>query len=98
MSKPFAGNAMALRCVCVMRGISKPFVVDLISNNDELLGVIVPMPAAPLEGNLLVCAVEFFEMISIPTTHKIIIDFSWYLFLVISILHFESAEHLCFVI
>ena len=52
---------MALRCVSVIRGISNPFVVDLISNNDDEFGVVVPIPAAPLEGNILVCAVEFFE-------------------------------------
>ena len=30
-------------------------VVDLISNNDEALGVVVPTPAAPVEGNVF-CA------------------------------------------
>jgi hypothetical protein len=39
-----------------MREINNPFEVDLISSNDDALGVMVPMPAAPVEGNVFVCA------------------------------------------
>jgi hypothetical protein len=40
-----------------MRGISKPFVVDLISNMEDALGVVVPIPALPVAGNVFwVCA------------------------------------------
>ena len=46
---------MALRFASVMRGISKPFVVDLISSNEETFGAVVPMPAEPVAGNVF-CA------------------------------------------
>ena len=39
-----------------MRGISNPLEVDLISKSDEELGVVVPIPAAPVEGNVFVWA------------------------------------------
>ncbi len=35
---------MALRCAIVIRGISKPELVELISSFEEALGVVVPMP------------------------------------------------------
>jgi hypothetical protein len=34
-----------------------PLVVDFISNNEEALGAVVPIPAAPVDGNVFVCAV-----------------------------------------
>jgi hypothetical protein len=40
-----------------MRGIKTPFVVDFTSRMEEALGVVVPMPALPLEGNVF-CAKE----------------------------------------
>ena len=46
---------MASRCVLVIRGMSNPFVVDLISSREEASGVRVPMPAEPVEGKVLVC-------------------------------------------
>ena len=59
-----------MRCVSVIRGISNPFAVDLISNNDDEFGVVVPIPAAPLEGNILVWAVKFFEMMKLIIINK----------------------------
>ena len=58
MSNPVAGEAMALRCVCVIRGMSKPFDVDFISSSDDASGVVVPIPAAPFEGKIF-CANKF---------------------------------------
>ena len=46
---------MAFRCKTVIRGISMPFVVDLISNNDDAPGVVVPIPALPVAGKMF-CA------------------------------------------
>jgi hypothetical protein len=46
---------MALRCVAVIRGISRPFVVLTISSIAEALGDVVPMPALPVAGNMF-CA------------------------------------------
>ena len=40
-----------------MRGIKSPLVVDFISSNDDASGVVVPIPTAPVAGNLFVCAV-----------------------------------------
>ena len=45
----------------VMRGIRIPLVVDFISNNDEALGDVVPIPALPVAGNVFVCAVATIE-------------------------------------
>ena len=59
MSKPIAGDAIALRWVWVMREIKRPFVVDFTSNKEDASGVVVPMPAAPDEGKIFVCAVIF---------------------------------------
>ena len=73
---------MALRCGCVIRGMSIPCVVDFISRSEDAFGVVVPMPALPVEGNVLVCA--------LPVAHKkiaaqtnptgfifFIVDFLW---------------------
>jgi hypothetical protein len=38
-----------------MRGIKRPLLVEFISSKEEALGVVVPIPAAPVEGNVLVC-------------------------------------------
>jgi len=46
---------MALRFASVMRGISKPYVVDLISSSEDAFGVVVPIPTAPFAGNVF-CA------------------------------------------
>jgi len=46
---------MALRCACVIRGGRKPLVVLFISSSDDALGAIVPIPAAPVVGNVF-CA------------------------------------------
>ena len=54
-----AGDAIAFLCVCVIRGIKIPFVVDFTSNKEDVLGVVVPIPAAPVEGNVFVCACAF---------------------------------------
>jgi hypothetical protein len=35
-----------------MRGISIPFVVDFISNSEDPFGVVVPIPAAPVDGKI----------------------------------------------
>ena len=43
---------MALRCACVIRGIKIPFVVEVTSSNEDASGVSVPMPAAPVAGNI----------------------------------------------
>ena len=34
-----------------MRGIRIPFVVDFISSREDALGVVVPIPTAPVDGN-----------------------------------------------
>src|ERR1043166_3078927 len=52
MSKPVAGEAMALRCACVMRGMRIPLLVLFTSSSDEPFGVVVPIPAAPVEGKI----------------------------------------------
>jgi hypothetical protein len=39
-----------------MRGISKPFVVLVISIKEDAFGVIVPIPALPVVGNVFVWA------------------------------------------
>jgi len=41
-----------------MRGTSTPRLVDVTSSSEDALGVVVPMPAAPVEGNVLVWAKE----------------------------------------
>ncbi len=46
---------MAFRCALVMRGGRKPCVVDFNSSMDDASGVVVPIPALPLEGNVF-CA------------------------------------------
>ena len=43
---------MAALCAPVIRGSRKPLVVDLISSKQEAAGVMVPIPAAPVAGNL----------------------------------------------
>ena len=48
---------MAFRCVCVIRGNNTPLLVDLTSRSDDAFGVVVPMPAAPVEGKVF-CAVD----------------------------------------
>jgi hypothetical protein len=53
-----------------MRGIRIPFVVDFISSKDDEFGVVVPMPAAPVDGNVLVCRNVFFEMNRTTTREK----------------------------
>src|SRR5215471_16717460 len=55
MSRPVAGDAIESRCVFVMRDISKPFEVDLISSSEDAWGVVVPIPAAPVAGKMF-CA------------------------------------------
>ena len=67
MSNPFAGEAIALRCACVMRGINKPFVVDFISKSEDAFGAVVPMPAEPVEGKVFVWATITVEK-NIPKT------------------------------
>jgi hypothetical protein len=47
---------MASRWVFVIRGISNPFEVDFISSKEDALGVVVPIPAAPVAGKIFVCA------------------------------------------
>jgi len=51
-----AGEAIESRFIFDMRGIKIPFDVDFISSSDEALGVVVPMPAAPVDGKVFVCA------------------------------------------
>ena len=52
MSNPAAGEAIASRCVFVIREIRTPLVVELISRIEDAFGVVVPMPAAPVEGKV----------------------------------------------
>jgi hypothetical protein len=42
--------------VTVILGTSIPFEVETISRIADALGVVVPMPALPVEGNMFVCA------------------------------------------
>src|ERR1043165_8146161 len=46
-----------------MRGINSPLVVDLISRSDEAFGVVVPIPALPVDGKVFVCAIEWLVMV-----------------------------------
>jgi len=39
-----------------MRGIKIPFDVELMSSKEDVFGASVPMPAAPVVGNVFVCA------------------------------------------
>jgi hypothetical protein len=39
-----------------MRGKSTPLAVEVTSSSDDPLGVVVPIPAAPVVGKVLVCA------------------------------------------
>jgi len=41
-----------------MRGVSIPFVVEAMSNKEDALGEVVPIPAAPFAGNIF-CACRF---------------------------------------
>ena len=45
-----------MRCAYVIRGISIPCEVDFISRIADALGVVVPMPALPVDGKTFVCA------------------------------------------
>ena len=56
MSKPVAGDAIAFLCICVIRDMRRPFDVELISKSEEAFGIVVPIPAAPVDGNVFVCA------------------------------------------
>ena len=47
---------MASRCALVILGISIPFEVETMSRIEEALGVVVPIPAEPVEGNVFDCA------------------------------------------
>jgi hypothetical protein len=59
---PFAGLTIASRFDFVILGINNPFVVDFISSKAEASGVVVPIPALPVEGNVLVCALVLLQM------------------------------------
>jgi hypothetical protein len=56
MSKPVAGDAIASLWFFVILDIKSPFAVEFISKSEEALGVVVPIPAAPVEGKTFVCA------------------------------------------
>jgi len=58
------GATILLRCVTVIRGISIPCVVLFISRMEDALGVVVPIPALPVAGNVFVC--EY-----VPTTNAV---------------------------
>jgi hypothetical protein len=60
MSNPVAGDAMALRCASVIRGISKPLFDPFTSSNADASGVVVPIPALPEEGKVF-CALLFYS-------------------------------------
>ena len=67
MRRPVTGDAIASRCVFVMRGKSTPFVVLFTSRSEDAFGELVPMPALPVEGKVF-CALEMKEKI---ITHAI---------------------------
>ena len=46
--RPVAGVVIASRCVVVMRGGRKPFVVDDTSSSAVAAGDAVPMPTLPV--------------------------------------------------
>ena len=50
---------MASRCAFVIRGAKSPCVVDCNSITALLTGVVVPTPALPDAGKILVCADNF---------------------------------------
>ena len=49
---------MASRWAFVIRDISNPCVVDFISSAEDAAGVVVPIPALPVEGKIFVWAKE----------------------------------------
>jgi hypothetical protein len=50
-------NGMILKSIVfIILGIKIPLEVDFISNNDDASGVVVPIPAAPVDGKMFVCA------------------------------------------
>ena len=57
MSNPFAAvdTSTASLCVFIMRGINNPFDVDFIPSAADASGVVVPIPAEPVEGKMFVC-------------------------------------------
>jgi len=54
MSNPVDGVAITSRCALFILGMSMPLLVETISSRDEGLGVVVPIPAAPVEGKMFV--------------------------------------------
>ena len=56
INKPVAGDAIASRCAFVIRGANNPCEVLVMSNNAEAVGVVVPSPALPVNGYVLVWA------------------------------------------
>ena len=60
-----AGATIALRCVIVMREMSKPCVVDLISRAEDAAGDVVPIPALPVEGKVFVCPLTLKAQINV---------------------------------
>jgi hypothetical protein len=67
--------------VFVIRGIKIPFVVEVTSSKDDALGESVPIPAAPVFGNVFVWAmVLFISRHNTIVTGKVIRDFIILLF------------------
>jgi hypothetical protein len=55
MNNPVAGATIASALIFSHPGISNPFLVDLISSNEDALGEVVPIPTAPVDGKVF-CA------------------------------------------
>jgi hypothetical protein len=47
---------MLSRWVLVILGMSRPFELETISRIDDALGVVVPIPALPVDGNIFCAA------------------------------------------
>ena len=48
MSKPLAGEVIALRCPWFILGTSSPLLLEETSNMEEGSGVVIPIPTLPV--------------------------------------------------
>jgi len=52
MSNAGEGEVIASLCAFVILGIRIPFEVEVISSSDDAFGDSVPIPTAPVDGNM----------------------------------------------
>src|ERR1700675_313417 len=56
-----------------MRGTNIPLVVLVTSSSDDALGVVVPMPAGPEDGNVFCALIEMLKSKSVERKKKILL-------------------------